>query len=183
MSVIVAAATDRVHRPALSPSEALNRFEPPEGFAPVATETVAKKLRYGFHAVGLSMLIREGMPSEVLPMMPFAAIPNGPGWLLGMINLHGTLVPVCDLRRVLENSAEPGMAKPMILVLDKGDKAAGFVIEGYPCAVTGLHPTSQVSALPELLGRHVTATLATEDEVWLEFDHAGFLDGANQQQG
>ncbi|MCX7156601.1 MAG: chemotaxis protein CheW [Rhodocyclales bacterium] len=181
MSVIVASVADPVRRTAVLPSEALNRFQPPEGFAPVATGTVAKKLRYGFRAVGLSMLIREGMPSEVLPMMPYAAIPNGPGWLLGMINLHGTLVPVCDLRRVLETGAEGGSAKPMILVLDKGDKAAGFVIDGYPCAVTGLRPTSQVSGLPDLLGRHVTATLATDDEVWLEFDHAGFLDGANQQ--
>lgn len=181
MSVVVTSAVDPVRRTVVPPSEALNRFEPPEGFAPVATATVVKKLRYGFHAVGLSILIREGVPSEVLPMMPAASIPNGPGWLLGMINLHGTLVPVCDLRRVVETGVETDSAKPMILVLEKGEKAAGFVIGGYPCAVTGLRATSQLSGLPDLLARHVTATLATEDEVWLEFDHAGFLDAANQQ--
>jgi twitching motility protein PilI len=167
--------------PLVPPSQALNRFEPPAGFAPVATEVAAKQVRYGFRAIGLSFLIRERVPSEVVPMMPFAAIPNGPGWLLGMINLHGNLVPVCDLGRVLGGDAAAGSAKPMILVLDKGDKAAGFVIDGYPFAVTGLRQASQVPGLSELLRRHVTDTLATENEVWLEFDHEGFLEEANRQ--
>lgn len=180
MSDIRANAADFVRRAVVPPNEALNRFEPPEGFAPVATEEVVKKVRYGFRAVGLSFLIRERMVSEVVPMMPCAAIPNGPGWLLGMINLHGNLVPVCDLKRVLSSNADPGSAKPMILVLDKGDKSAGFVIDGYPCAVVGLRQTSQVAGLPDLLGPYVTDTLATDDEVWMEFDHQGFLEGANQ---
>jgi len=98
-----------------------------------------------------------------------------------MINLHGNLVPVCDLGRVLGGDAAAGSAKPMILVLDKGDKAAGFVIDGYPFAVTGLRQASQVPGLSELLRRHVTDTLATENEVWLEFDHEGFLEEANRQ--
>lgn len=169
-----------VQRVVVPPSEALNRFEPPEGFIPVATVTVTKSLRYGFHAAGLSFLIREAMHSEVLPMMPVATIPNGPGWLVGMINLHGTLVPVCGLGQVLGHVGEATSAKPMILVLGKGNRAAGFVIDGYPCAVTQLRPASQVPDLPDLLSRHVTATFATDDEVWLEFDHAGFLEGANQ---
>lgn len=180
MPHISANPTDFVRRAVVPPSEALNRFEPPEGFAPVATEVVVKKVRYGFRAVGLSFLIRERMASEVVPMMPCTAIPNGPGWLLGMINLHGNLVPVCDLKRVLSGNADSGLAKPMILVLDKGDKAAGFVIDGYPCAVAGLRQASDVAGLPDLLGPYVTDTLATDDEVWMEFDHQGFLEGANQ---
>lgn len=181
MSDIPVHAPHPARRKIIPPSEALNRFEPPEGFVPVVTEGTTRKVRYGFRAAGLALLIRQGMGSEVVPMMPLAAIPNGPAWLQGMINLHGNLVPVCDLGRALGGGVETGMSKPMILVLDKGEKAVGFVIDGYPCAITGLRPASQVHGLPELLARHVQATLATEEEVWLEFDHEGFLEEANQQ--
>lgn len=167
-------------RPVIAPSEALNRFEPPEGFAPVATEVATKRVRYGFRAAGLSFLIRERLASEVVPMMPLTAIPNGPGWLLGMINLHGNLVPVCDLKRVLGAGDAQVSGKPMILVLDKGENTAGFVIDGYPCAVSGLRPSNPVPGLPGVLARNVLTTLATDDEVWLEFDNEGFLDEANQ---
>ena len=54
MSDITANAADSVRRAVVPPSDALNRFEPPEGFAPVATEVTVKKVRYGFRAVGLS---------------------------------------------------------------------------------------------------------------------------------
>lgn len=168
-------------RETVTPSEALTRFEPPPGFVPVAIEQQVKSIRYGFHAAGLALLIRPGIVSEVVPMMPFAAIPNGPGWLLGIVNLHGNLVPVCDMGRALGMTAEPGSAKPMILVIDKGVKSAGFLIDGYPCALSNLRSSSQVQGLPDLLARHVTAALATDEEVWLEFDHEGFLDGANCQ--
>lgn len=180
MQHIHANPAEFIRRAAVPPSEALNRFEPPEGFAPVATGVATKHIRYGFRAAGLSFLIRERMPSEVVPMMPFAAIPNGPGWLLGMINLHGNLVPVCDLKRLLDTGDAPEPDKPMILVLDKGENAAGFVIDGYPCAVTGLQPSNPVPGLPDLLAGNVLNTLATDAEVWLEFDNEGFLDEANQ---
>jgi hypothetical protein len=111
------------------------------------------------------------MASEVVPMMQFTAIPNGPDWLLGMINLHGNLVPVCDLKRILGVGDVQGSGKPMILVLDKGENTAGFVIDGYPCAVAGLRPSNPVPGLPGLLAR----------KVWLEFDNVGFLNEENQQ--
>lgn len=167
-------------RTAVSPSEALNHFEPPEGFVPVATEMVKRQLRYGFRAGGLSLLIHGGVGSEVVPMMPLAAIPNGPGWLLGVINLRGNLIPVCDLLQLLPDAPEVAGRKTMILVLDKGEKAAGFVIDGHPVALNDLRPTNQVPELPEFLANYVRAAHSTDDEVWLEFDHEGFLLGGAQ---
>lgn len=165
---------------AVYPSEALNRFEPPEGFVPVATETVTKQLRYGFRSGGLSLLINGGVGSEVVPMMPLAIIPNGPAWLLGVINLRGNLIPICDLARLQPDAPETDARKTMILMLDKGEKAAGFIIDGHPCALTDLRPLNQVPALPEFLARHVRAASSTEEEIWLEFDHEGFLLGGAQ---
>ena len=162
------------------PSQALTRFEPPKGFVPVTLQSATKQLRYGFRTAGLGLVIRQGVGSEAVPMMPMAVIPNGPTWLLGVINLRGNLVPVCDLRRLVGGDFDTALEKPMILVLDKGDKAAGFLIDGYPHALTSLRPANPLPGLPEPLVRHVKTMITTDDEVWLEFDHEGFLDAATQ---
>lgn len=162
-------------RTGLMPSEALNRFEPPEGFVPAAAEKIAETLRYGFRVANFSLLIRDGVGSEVVPMMPIAIIPAAPLWLSGMINLRGNLIPVCDLTRLLDVDPDMQPDNPMILVLDKGEQASGFIIDGYPQALTTLHPLNQLPGLPKLLSRYVAAAYTVEDEIWLEFDHEGFL--------
>lgn len=157
------------------PSQALSRYEPPEGFVAVALESATKQQRYGFRSAGLGLLIRQGIGSEAVPMMPMADIPNGPAWLVGVINLRGNLVPVCDLRRLIGGS-DIALEKPMILVLDKNDKAAGFLIDGYPLALTLSRPANYLPGLSEMLEKHVRAMISTDEEVWLEFDHEGFLE-------
>lgn len=165
---------------AIAPSEVLSRFEPPEGFVPVMLDSATKQQRYGFRSAGLGLLIRPGVGSEAVPMMPMAAIPNGPDWLLGVINLRGNLVPVCDLRRLIGSNPDAPLEKPMILVLDKGEQAAGFLIDGYPVALTSLRPANQLPGLPQPLEKHVRTMIAINEELWLEFDHEGFLEEATQ---
>jgi len=179
-SVTTGSSGDAPLEQVIAPSEALHRFAPPEGFIPVMLETTAKQLRYGFRSAGLGLLIRQGIGSEAVPMMPMATIPNGPVWLLGMINLRGNLVPICDLRRLIDGKPNAALEKPMLLVLDKGEQAAGFLIDGYPIALTGLRPANQLPGLPQPLEKHVKTMLAPDEEVWLEFDHEGFLEEAMQ---
>lgn len=159
----------------VAPSDALTRFKPPEGFVPASADLGAEWLRYGFRVADYSLLIQESVGSEVVPMMPIATVPAGPNWLSGIINLRGNLVPVCDLARMLDASSGTDGHDAMILVLDKGEQAAGFVINGYPQALTGLQKLNQLPVLPELLSRYVDTAHTLEDEIWLEFDHEGFL--------
>lgn len=162
-------------RSGILPSEALTRFVPPEGFVPVMTEATSHQLRYGFSAADFLFLIRAGVGSEVVPMTPVAVIPSGPAWLSGIMNLRGNLVPVCDLARLLDRQGDAAPRQPMLLVLDKGDKAAAFVINGYPRALTSLHRLNQVPALPDLLAHYVSTAYSDGDDIWLEFDHEAFL--------
>lgn len=162
-------------RSGILPSEALTRFVPPEGFVPVATETTSRQLRYGFRVADYLLLIRAGVGSEVVPMMPVAVIPSGPAWLSGIMNLRGNLVPVCDLARLLGHQGDASPRHPMLLVLDKGDKAAAFVIDGYPRALTSLHRLNQIPTLPDLLAHYVSTAYSEGDDIWLEFDHEAFL--------
>lgn len=170
------APTDFVPRPLVSLGDAFNRFNPPEGFNLGGAELAQRMVRYGFRAAGFSFLIREGLGSEVVPMMSCATIPNTPSWLLGVVNLHGNLVPVCDFMRVSGNySKVPDSANSMILVLGKGDSVAGFIIDGYPLAVVNPQQTNHISGIPEWLASSVTSTFIFNNEVWLEFDYESFL--------
>lgn len=166
-------------RTGLMPTDALDRFEPPDSFSATSVDAVTKIVRYGFRTADLALLIHAGVGSEVVPMMPLAALPHGPAWLLGIINLRGNLIPVCDLRLVLNLETEAA-AKQMILVMDKGDRAVGFVIDGYPCTLNELKPARQVPKLPEPLVRYVKAALSDGNDIWFEFDHEGFLEDSNR---
>lgn len=162
-------------RTGILPSEALNRYVPPEGFVSVSSDTKTEELRYGFRTANYSLLIHRGVGSEVVRMMPIAMVPAGPAWLRGIINLRGNLIPVCDLVRLLGQENDIAKRELMILVLDKGERAAGFLIDGHPHALTSLRPLNQIPVLPDLLSRYVEAAYSNENEIWLEFDYAGFL--------
>lgn len=173
------APTGVVPRPLVSLGDAFNRFNPPQGFNLGGAELTERMVRYGFRAAGFSFLIREGLVSEVVPMMPFATIPNTPNWLVGMVNLHGNLVPVCDFLRVSgDYSQAPASAERMILVLGKGDSVAGFIIDGHPLAVVNPQQTNRIQGIPEWLAHAVASAFISNNEVWLEFDYESFLQKA-----
>ncbi len=182
----VGSSVDFSSRPLASLGDALNRFVPPPGFNLGGGEGVERKVRYGFRAVGFCFLIQEGVASEVVPSMPCTSIPNTPDWLMGMMNLHGNLVPICSLARVsgipsLHNSSQTAPStEPMILVLGKGDTAAGFVIDGYPQAVVNPRAINHVPNISQWLSRATAHTFISGDEVWLEFDYQIFLERASQ---
>ena len=181
-----ATAMDFAPHPLVSLGEALNQFDPPQGFRVGGTEITERTVRYGFRAAGFSFLIHEGLTSEVVAMMPCAAIPNTPNWLVGMVNLHGNLVPVCDFMQVsgvvAGGETPSGMlnsVEKMILVLGKGDSVAGFIIDGYPMAVLNPQKTNRFSGIPEWLSASVTSAFMSNNEVWLEFDYESFLKKAS----
>lgn len=163
-------------RARLAPSAALTRFQPPAGTL-LGAEAVREEpqVRYGFRVSSLGLLIRPGTGSEVVDARAIATLPNAPRWLAGIMNLRGNPVPVFDLCAALELARNDDSQKSMVLVLDKGDAAAGLLIDGMPRAVSQVRPIAQPTALPARLQPFVPHALATGDDVWLEFDHAGFL--------
>lgn len=181
---------DRPHSPAeplgarawLQPSDALTRFDPPEALRLQAASQERPRVHYGYRIGTLSFLIPGGTGSEVVPLMNPAAIPNSPRWLRGVINLRGALVPVFDLASVLgldidqpgDSAHGPG-AKPVFLVLDKGDHAAGILIDGFPRPLINLRAVVQLPPLPESLRNHVAAAYADNEAIWLELAHQGLL--------
>jgi len=160
----------------LAPSEALTRFAPPAGalLGPVQLRD-DEVARYGFRVSSLGLLIQPGTGSEVVEARGIAALPNAPRWLAGVMNLRGNPVPVFDLCAALDLARNDESQKSMVLVLDKGERAAGLLIDGLPRVVPQGRPIDLPGALPVRLAPFTQQAVATSDAVWLEFDHAGFL--------
>lgn len=165
------------------PTAALNRFRLPKGTAFVQAGPAREEVRYGFRVGPLGLLIKPRTGSEVVPMVPIASIPISPPWLLGMINLRSTLVPVFDLKLICALDDADRQGEPMVLVLDKGDMAVGTVIDGYPKAVSAMNRIPRLPQLPTALRGYVSAGYLRDEELWLEFDHARFFASLGETAG
>jgi len=163
--------------PIASPSLALGLFAPPP-LTDLGNQQPAAsaQLRYGFRVGGLGFLIHHGTGSECIATPSIAAIPNSARWLLGLINLRGNLVPVFDMKRIGGLEMDAGDERRMTLILDKGEKAVGIVIDDYPVALKQLSKLHSLPELPTALHGHIAVGYNQDDETWLEFDHEGFFE-------
>lgn len=146
----------------LRPSEALQRFHPPEGASTSLgiRQAAIDISRFGFRIGQLRLLIQIGTLSEVITQTPMYPMPNVPSWFIGMMNLRGNLIPVFDLHRLLE-TGESGQTQT-VLVLDQGSDGVGIPIDGLPHAVHLGDALHNVPPLHEILQEHVTTAYPTD---------------------
>jgi len=115
--------------------------------------------------------------SELVEMPNVYPLPRMPANLLGLVNLHGRIVPLFDLAALFETQHAP-REKRMVLVIGHGDDAAGIVIDGLPRRLV-FRPESQIlpPALPAAAAVSLVATYKQgADAAWFEFDYASLLD-------
>jgi purine-binding chemotaxis protein CheW len=108
-------------------------------------------------------------------MPPVFPLPRMPANLLGLVNLHGRIVPLFDLAALFETQ-HLAQEKRMLLVIGHGNDAAGIVIDGLPRRMVFL-PGARIIApeLPAAAAAAVRATYTSGTEAWFEFDYAQLL--------
>ncbi len=171
----------RIEADWLPPVAALAHFEPPPGTQlAVPRETFRKeqRARYGFRVDTLGLLIDPNAGSEVMLVPRLAPLPGAQPGFLGLANLRGNLVPLYDLRILLELGPRPAGLEALALVFGEGDDAVGVIVDGYPAPLTALRPLSRADMpqLPPALDQLAPAGYVQDDVVWLEFDHSAFFD-------
>ena len=57
-------------------------------------------------------------------------VPNTVSWVLGVVNLHGAITSVVDLRGFFGMTPQPTTPRTRLLVLTKRDMAIGMVVDG-----------------------------------------------------
>jgi twitching motility protein PilI len=140
-----------------------------------SNQTAEQSLRYGFTIGRLNFIYDSRMSCELVKAMSIYSIPNTPTWMLGLINLRGSLVPVFNLEKYFEFKEETDKHK-LLLVLGKGEKAVAFQLKKYPELLINLKPLDFLPKLiPKIDGYILTAYQADSKNIWLELDKDKFF--------
>ena len=133
-------------------------------------------VRQGFRIGQMRLAAPFAFTSELVEMPNVYPLPRMPANLLGLVNLHGRIVPVFDLANLFETAHLP-REKRMVLVFGHGNDAAGIVIDGLPRRLV-FSPDDQIlaPALPAGAANAVIATYLQGKDAWFEFNYAQLLD-------
>ena len=77
--------------------------------------------------------------AEVVPIPAVTRVPGMPGWLAGVVNWRGHVLPVVDLRPVLGEVTGPLPSSSRVVVLTRDSIEIGLIVE----LITGLLPESR----------------------------------------
>jgi twitching motility protein PilI len=173
-------------RPWLKPTAALARSAPALGADRGSTDRGAQAreravVRYGYRIADIGLLVGERIGCEVISVPTLARIPTLPAWLLGVANLRGGLVPMFDLRALLELPASAAGADRFALIFDRGEQAVGILVADYPEPVERLEPLPHPPPLPAAAREFVATAYRHGESLWLEFDHRRFFESVAQR--
>jgi purine-binding chemotaxis protein CheW len=84
---------------------------------------------------------------EIRGYSPITPLPNTPGYVKGIMNLRGTIIPVVDLRsRLSMRAMEPGPFT-VIIVVKVGTKVKGMIVDAVSDVVS--IPATEIQAPPD----------------------------------
>jgi len=154
----------------MSPVAALERSAPSRRFLDVGYEATAPS-RYGFRIGDLGFLLGARTLCEVTAVPAAARLPGTPNWLLGVMNLRGTLVPVFDLHALFELPPAARSSNAAGLVIDSGEHAVAISTDGFPRPLRSLNTLAEQPPMPAAVKPFITGAFVHEREVWLDLNH------------
>jgi twitching motility protein PilI len=147
--------TDSQLATAVDPVEEVDSVDTPDEAA--AADAVVVRLGAGRFAVALASV------AEVGRVPAITRVPGVPGWLCGVANWRGRILPILDLRPLLGADATTPDSQSRLLVLTGVGLAAGMVVD----AVEGTTALLGVTAFPlvgDSTGAHLmSGQVARED--------------------
>jgi chemotaxis signal transduction protein len=140
-----------------------------------AVENPGEIVRQAFRIGHMRLLAPFATASELTEMPNVYPLPRAPDNLLGLVNLHGRILPLFDLATLFETEHLP-REKRMLLVIGHGDAAAGIVIDGLPRRMV-FTPGAQIipPQLPPAAAGAVLATYLAGKDAWFELDYEQLL--------
>jgi twitching motility protein PilI len=156
----------------MEPNTAAVDATQPEG-APAEPTLV---VRQGFRVGNVHLLAAFEQASELMELPRLFTIPRAPAGMLGVVNVHGRILPVFDLATALGTS-HLARVKRMLLVIGHGDDAAGVVVDGLPRRMA-FAPEDQTFTAPpgDLPQEQLTSTWRQLNQTWYELDYTRLFD-------
>ncbi|MFO8058905.1 MAG: chemotaxis protein CheW [bacterium] len=66
---------------------------------------------------------------QIIKVVPVTMVPRVPDYVLGIISLRGTVIPVFDLRRILKLPEAEATRKSRIIIVNHGKYTAGLLVD------------------------------------------------------
>ncbi len=156
----------------LLPSDALESLDlSGSGFYQPLEQDKSVNIRQGFYVGDLRLMIDFADGSELTQMPNYVRVPNAAGWLVGLTNLHGAVIPIFDLVRYFGLGAADKQKKPMLLVLQHGSNAAGIIISGLPRQIDwDDSQQAEINTAPEPVRPYIRAACMIDGKLWFDLD-------------
>ena len=90
---------------------------------------------------------------EILPRVVPLPVDDAPVHVEGVVHVHGTAVPIVDLRRLLPTGTPPRTAKPKVILARIGRRRVGLRVDG----MAGVRRYTEAEILPGPKGNAVLA--------------------------
>ena len=106
---------------------------------------------------------------EVIVPPALTRVPGGRPWLLGLANVRGSLLPVCDLQRLLGAEHNTLVRSSRVLVYNSDRVPAGFLVD----EVSGYRQFAPADQRPELVDEsgalkpYLLGAFVREAQAWL----------------
>lgn len=106
---------------------------------------------------------------EVIQIPLLTRVPGARPWLLGVANVRGSLLPVCDLNRLVGGESGAPMRSSRVMVFNSDRLPAGFLVD----EVAGYRQFTANDQRPELLDgigalrSHLLGAFVHEGQPWL----------------
>lgn len=134
-----------------------------------------ENIRQGFKVGELNLMIGYADGSQLIDIPSIHHVPNVQPWFLGVINLHGVVIPAFNLANYL-NINEVSSNSQRLLVLEHGNNAAAIIVENLPQRLRW--NTSQAvekNTAPKTLLPHLSSACLIGEELWFDLDISSLL--------
>ncbi len=102
----------------------------------------------GFILFGRRFVAPMGEITEMLDLPHYTQLPGVQGWIRGLANVRGRLLPLTDLAAYLGGRLDAPRRNRRVLVVETGDAYSGLVVDG----VLGMQHFPVDSYVPEMIG-------------------------------
>lgn len=101
-----------------------------------------------FDVAGQTFAVDVGAVREIRGWTPATPLPHAPPYLVGMVNLRGTMLPILDLAARLGFPQAAPTDRHAIVVIEVGTRPAGLLVEAVRELLTV--PSQEVQSTPDI---------------------------------
>jgi twitching motility protein PilI len=150
---------------------------------PTGTKVVDDWVGIGFMLNGKKLVARMSDIAEILPPPETIRVPGVLGWVKGLANVRGTLLPILDMNVFLQCAKKKLGPESRVLIINKHNVVAGLLVEevfGLRRFKPDMEKATEVTDMG-LLEPYLNGVFSDEESQWNIFsieklvDHEHFL--------